>query len=71
MSFINIFIPAWKGLSADMDACSSGVSDLLDLASLLANDGTTLRGGHQEVQCQIFISAVTGPISTISLFLFP
>ena len=42
MSFINIFIPAWKGLSADMDACSSGVSDFLDLASLLANDGTTL-----------------------------
>ena len=43
-----------------MDGGAGVLPDLLDLASLLADDGAALGGGHQEVQCQTLrVSAVT------------
>ena len=56
----NCKVHAWQGLGADVDGGASVLPDLLDLASLLADDGPALGGGHQQVQRQTLrVSAVT------------
>ena len=61
-------VPAWEWIGADMDAGASVLSDLLNLDTILANDCSALRGGHQQVQSQSFIvSTVSGPVSVSSL----
>ena len=57
--------PAWKGLGAHVDIGSGRVTDFLDLAALLADDGAALRGGHQQVEAELAVplAAVPGPVS--------
>ena len=63
-----VMCPAWKGLGADVDSGARVLSDLLDLDSILANDGAALRGGHQQVEAQPFVvSTVPAPVPVSSL----
>ena len=44
---------AWERLAGDMNAGPGGLSDLLDLGSLLADDGAALAARHQQVEVQV------------------
>ena len=62
------WVPAWKGLATDVDGGSCSLSDLLNLAARLANDGAALGGRDQEVEVKVTIP-VSGPVAVAVAFL--
>ena len=59
---------AWQWLRAHMDGGPGGLSDLLDLAALLPDDGPALRGGHQQIEGEgVLVPTVPGPVSALPL----